>query len=58
MHYNSNYVTSVLLENVFETGFIAVSEPEADTFDLDGDAETYQFILISWASFSGPAWPG
>ena len=58
VHYNSNYVTSVLLENVFETGFVAVSEPEADTFDLDGDAETDQFILISWASFSGPAWPG
>ena len=35
-----------------------MSEPEADTFDLDGDAETDQFILISWASFSGTAWPG
>ncbi|MDC3364955.1 hypothetical protein OAV86_02730, partial [Pseudomonadales bacterium] len=58
VHYNSNYVTSVLLENVFETGFVAVSEPEADTFDLDGDEETDQFILISWASFSDPAWPG
>ena len=58
VHYNSNYVTSVALETILETGFVAVSEPEADTFDLDGDAETDQFILISWASFSGPAWPG
>jgi len=46
------------LDNVFQTGLLAVGEVEADTFDLDGDIETDQFILVSWASFSEPTWPG
>jgi len=58
VHFNSAYVSEVRLENVFESSLLAVGEPEADTFDFDGDAGTDQFILISWASFSGPTWPG
>ena len=58
VHFNAAYVSEVRLDNVFQTGLLAVGEVEADTFDLDGDIETDQFILVSWASFSGPTWPG
>ncbi|MDC3331412.1 hypothetical protein OAV43_04355, partial [Pseudomonadales bacterium] len=58
VHYNSSYVASLAIENVFQVGLVAIGTAEEDTFDFDGDPMTDQFILISWASFSGPTWPG
>ena len=58
VHFNSAYVSEVRLENIFQSSLLAVGQAEADTFDFDGDAGTDQFILVSWASFSGPTWPG
>jgi len=58
IHYDSRYVTSVTLENVFQTGLIGVNEAQADTFDLDNDPLTDVYLLVSWASFSGAVWPG
>ena len=57
VHYDSSYVTSVTLDGIFATGLIGQSD-EADIEDWDMDPATDRFILISWASFSGPAWPG
>ena len=57
VHYDSSYVTSVTLDSIFATGLIGQSD-EADIEDWDMDPATDRFILISWASFSGPAWPG
>jgi len=42
---------------VFSTGLLGSSLND-DVEDFDGDPETDQYILISWASFSGPTWPG
>ena len=58
VHYNSNYVNSVSLENVLATALLSVGEPIADAFDLDGDSDTDSYILVAWASVSGPTWPG
>ena len=57
VHYDSSYVTSVTLDSIFAAGLIGQSD-EADIEDWDMDPATDRFILISWASFSGPAWPG
>ena len=58
VHYNSSYVNAVTLENVFATGLIGINDPQVDEFDFDGDSDTDQYIVVSWASFSGPVWPG
>ncbi len=58
VHYNSSYVNTVTLENVFDTELIGINDPQDDAFDFDGDSETDQYITVAWAGFSGPVWPG
>jgi len=58
VHYDSRYVNGVSLDSLFSTGLLGVGDPEADVNDLDGDPNTDYYILASWASFSGPTWPG
>ena len=58
VHYDSSFVDAVTLENVFSTALIGVNDPQEDTFDFDGDPATDQYLLVSWASFSGASWPG
>lgn len=58
IHYNSAYVTEVVLDNIFDTGLLGVDLAHNDEFDLDGDADTDRYFIIAWADTNDPTWPG
>ena len=58
VHYDSSYVTSITLDNVFEQDFLLAGEPQSDLFDFDGDLATDTYLTVAWASIDGANWPG
>ncbi len=58
IHYNSAYVTEVVLENIFDPGLLGVDQVQNDEFDLDGDADTDRYFIVAWADTNDPTWPG
>jgi len=58
VHYDSSYVTSITLDNVFEQDFLLAGEPQSDLFDFDGDLATDTYLTVAWASIDGASWPG
>jgi len=57
IHYDSSVLDSVGVNNVFGTATLGVARSQPDTGNLDGDANTDRYVLVSWLDVTG-AWPG
>lgn len=58
IHYNSNVVALIDLQETFEEGLIAQDNiPHNDTADFDNDPDTDRYIGVAWAGLVN-GWPG
>jgi hypothetical protein len=54
--FKSTDFSSFVVDELFSTNSLGVGKAQEDTSNLDGDANTDQFILLSWLDMSGQ-WP-
>jgi hypothetical protein len=57
LHYSSEELEFVGLENVLNDGLIGAMEPQRDLDNFDGDPRTDAYLLLAWADLDA-AWPG
>ena len=57
IHWDSRRLNFVNLASVLATNLVAVTAPQSDDENFDGDPNTNQYVLVSWDDEAN-AWPG
>ncbi|MCK4494385.1 MAG: hypothetical protein KAU26_10030, partial [Methylococcales bacterium] len=58
IHWDSSKLTFDTLSNILDTEILQIGQVEDDVNNDDNDPNTDKVILIAWAKFGTPNWPG